>query len=255
MTLSRRSASTTRGGNLGTYDSNRNFAFGNAGDYNSPYGYKGQYGYYTDNETGLILCTSRYYDPRVGRWLNRDPISYDGGMNLYAYCGNDPVNGVDPEGTSGWDDFQYLWHHFILTWHWDSDFKERGKPVDLRSERQKIQEAQCNSSNPAGIPNQSDQDILGSSNMNVIRSITNGYYTYFGFLASGGACIPKFFSVRVGTVESGGDNLIQWTNRGFKHSLPSCTSWTSAVIKATAQGKNIAKFIPQINIEVIERLT
>jgi RHS repeat-associated protein len=45
-------------------------------------GFGGQYGYYTDPETGLVLCTHRYYDPGTGRWLTRDPISYKGGMNL-----------------------------------------------------------------------------------------------------------------------------------------------------------------------------
>ena len=59
-----------------------------------PFGYKAQAGYYTDSETGLILCTYRYYDPTVGRWLTRDPDGYDGGMDLYAYCMNDPVNGT-----------------------------------------------------------------------------------------------------------------------------------------------------------------
>jgi RHS repeat-associated protein len=63
-----------------------------------PYGYKGQYGYYTDVETGLILCTHRYYDPAVGRWVTRDPIGYDGGVNLYGYCGNEPVGKVDEDG-------------------------------------------------------------------------------------------------------------------------------------------------------------
>ncbi|MEM5768882.1 MAG: RHS repeat-associated core domain-containing protein [Bacillota bacterium] len=57
-----------------------------------------QWGYYTDTETGLILCTHRYYDPANGRWLTRDPIGYDGGVNLYGYVGGDPVNQVDPEG-------------------------------------------------------------------------------------------------------------------------------------------------------------
>ena len=62
------------------------------------YGYKGQYGYYTDQEIGLILCTHRYYDPETGRWLTKDPIGHEGGVNLYGYCANDPVNYTDTSG-------------------------------------------------------------------------------------------------------------------------------------------------------------
>jgi RHS repeat-associated protein len=48
-----------------------------------PYsGYGGQHGYYRDSESGGILCTYRFYDPEEGRWLNRDPIGYEGGVNL-----------------------------------------------------------------------------------------------------------------------------------------------------------------------------
>lgn len=68
------------------------------GDPTDPVGYGGQWGYYTDHETGLLLCTLRYYDPAAGRWLTRDPIGYQGGLNLYAYCGNDPVDALDPSG-------------------------------------------------------------------------------------------------------------------------------------------------------------
>ena len=38
------------------------------------------------------------YDPEQGRWLSRDPIGEDGGLNLYGYVGNDPLNWVDPLG-------------------------------------------------------------------------------------------------------------------------------------------------------------
>ena len=72
-----------------------------------PYGFGSQSGYYTDAETGLQLLTHRYYDPDEGRFLNRDPIGYAGGMNLYAYVGNNPVNDLDPAGlcpANGTDD-------------------------------------------------------------------------------------------------------------------------------------------------------
>ena len=37
----------------------------------------------------------RFYNPSTGRWLNRDPIGEDGGLNLYTFAGNDGVNNVD----------------------------------------------------------------------------------------------------------------------------------------------------------------
>ncbi len=46
---------------------------------------------------------AREYDPRTGRWLQRDPIdAASGDPNLYRYVGNDPINGVDPEGEQRW---------------------------------------------------------------------------------------------------------------------------------------------------------
>jgi hypothetical protein len=41
---------------------------------------------------------SGHYNPQLGRWLSRDPLGEAGGFNLYAYCGNDPVNKHDPLG-------------------------------------------------------------------------------------------------------------------------------------------------------------
>ena len=63
-----------------------------------PFGYRAQFGYYTDNETGLQLLTNRYYDPSTGRFLTRDPISYSGGINLYSYVRNNGANSIDPNG-------------------------------------------------------------------------------------------------------------------------------------------------------------
>ncbi|MCG8295374.1 RHS repeat-associated core domain-containing protein, partial [Pseudomonas entomophila] len=54
-------------------------------------------GQYHDHETGLHYNRYRYYDPRAGRFINQDPISYTGGLNLFAYAPN-PVEWVDPLG-------------------------------------------------------------------------------------------------------------------------------------------------------------
>ncbi|NSW77857.1 MAG: RHS repeat protein [Chthonomonadetes bacterium] len=69
-----------------------------SGNNPTPYGYKGQWGYYTDGETGLLLLTHRYLDPATGRFLTRDPIGVEGGINLYAYVGNGVVIGSDRSG-------------------------------------------------------------------------------------------------------------------------------------------------------------
>ena len=49
-------------------------------------------------EAGLLHLRARAYDPALGRFLQTDPILTGGGLNLYAYVGNDPVNAIDPSG-------------------------------------------------------------------------------------------------------------------------------------------------------------
>ena len=70
----------------------------------NPFRYRG---YYYDVETGLYYLQTRYYEPRAGRFLNADSVDYIapdliGGLNLYAYCNNNPVMYSDPEGTFVW---------------------------------------------------------------------------------------------------------------------------------------------------------
>ena len=40
----------------------------------------------------------RWYDAQLQRFISTDPIGLYGGANLYGYCGNNPINAVDPMG-------------------------------------------------------------------------------------------------------------------------------------------------------------
>ena len=57
--------------------------------------------------TGLYNFRARWYNPQTGRWLSNDPIGISGGLNLYAFCGNNPMMYRDPDG----EIFIYL-HYF-----------------------------------------------------------------------------------------------------------------------------------------------
>ena len=80
-----------------------NESYSNGGDtsgaqYN-PFRYRG---YYYDADLGMYYLQSRYYDPNTCRFINADGYVSTGqgltGYNMFAYCGNDPVNRIDPMG-------------------------------------------------------------------------------------------------------------------------------------------------------------
>ncbi|MCC7527947.1 MAG: RHS repeat-associated core domain-containing protein [Candidatus Melainabacteria bacterium] len=60
-------------------------------------------GYYLHSRSGLELTLTRAYNPERGRFLNRDTIEEAGGINLYQYVGNAPIEFTDPSGTDGKD--------------------------------------------------------------------------------------------------------------------------------------------------------
>ena len=80
---------TVSGGDVGTYNSFR---------------YRG---YYYDTAIMLYYLKTRWYDPETGRFISPDSINYldpqsINGLNLYAYCLNNPVMYTDPDGTTAW---------------------------------------------------------------------------------------------------------------------------------------------------------
>lgn len=71
----------------------------------NPHRYRG---YYYSTELGLYYLKSRFYDAEIGRFICADSLDYldphtVGGLNLYAYCNNNPVMNVDPTGHAWWE--------------------------------------------------------------------------------------------------------------------------------------------------------
>jgi RHS repeat-associated protein len=58
----------------------------------NPVQYAGSVGCHTEDDTKLNLCGARWYSPQLMRWMSRDPIGYEGGVNLHAYVVGDPIN-------------------------------------------------------------------------------------------------------------------------------------------------------------------
>ena len=93
------------GSTLGLTDSNGAFQttytyepFGNTTSFgaasSNPYQYTGR----ENDATGLYFYRARHYSPTFQRFVSEDPLGFNGGINLYAYVGNNPVNFFDPFG-------------------------------------------------------------------------------------------------------------------------------------------------------------
>jgi len=105
-----------------TYD-----VFGNliskTGSSNCNLGFQGKY---FDQESGLYYYFHRYYYPTFGRFINEDPIGLNGGLNMYLFIDNDPLNYFDPFGL---DKVKLLAEEMgkWFGWYWKWDAKVHGK--------------------------------------------------------------------------------------------------------------------------------
>jgi RHS repeat-associated protein len=76
-----------------------------------------------DDATGLLYYRARYYDPASGRFISEDPIGVFGGLNLYRYLDNDPINFTDPSGLLLFDEagrYATQWYadRYVATQSW-----------------------------------------------------------------------------------------------------------------------------------------
>lgn len=95
-----------------TYD-----AFGNliasSGSSDNTYGFTGEQ---FDDSSGLLYLRARYYDASIGRFISRDLIGIAGGINLYAYVKNNPINHTDPIGLGDRYDICNRWSGIMKNW-------------------------------------------------------------------------------------------------------------------------------------------
>ena len=82
-----------------------------------------------DQETGYYYFGKRYYNSKTQTWISRDPLREDGGVNLYAYCNDDPVGNYDPIGLR-----DVKWYDYIL----DVFYKDHIKNVREQDSHEKI---------------------------------------------------------------------------------------------------------------------
>ena len=81
---------------------------------------------YADDESGLVYYNYRYYSPELGRWLSRDPIGEEGGVNLYAMVGNDLINNWDMNGTIlGFECCDGKWYWQVISCCRDGEIKSK----------------------------------------------------------------------------------------------------------------------------------
>jgi RHS repeat-associated protein len=64
----------------------------------TPFLYNGRFGVITESASGCLNMRSRWYNPRIRRFLSADPSGFDGGWNMYAYGNGNPLAMVDPFG-------------------------------------------------------------------------------------------------------------------------------------------------------------
>src|SRR5690606_24861618 len=113
------------------------YSYGPYGEPDSTKGWTGVRFRYTGQmmlpEAQLYHYKARVYDPRIGRFLQTDPVGYRDDMNLYAYVRIDPLQRTHPTGQygggSGWEGKDREWQRF------DRAQQRAARDMDRRADR------------------------------------------------------------------------------------------------------------------------
>ncbi|MDK9757033.1 hypothetical protein KIV40_16865 [Vibrio sp. D173a] len=116
------------------------------GDFSQqPFGYSTKR---SDFESGLVYFGYRFYSPYQRRWLNRDPLQEQGGINLYAYVNGDPLGYVDPDGRNAVARLVKLAKQFI------KKSKDTGAPNKAAKPTKKAKPEKC-----SGVTNKTGKGL------------------------------------------------------------------------------------------------
>lgn len=174
--------------------------------------------YYFDVETSFYYLQSRYYDPQVRRFISMDKVEYIdseliNGVNLFVYCGNDPINNSDPKG-------EWFIPPFVVK-------MAIGAVVNIGFTL--------------------IQDIMddGKINTDCKKYIGSAVSGAIGSLSFGKGAVKYFTSFAVGFIGDVGEQFIAEGNVNFMQSLKSGAMNFASEIIGDSLGEQINKYIGQ----------
>ena len=212
-----------------------------------PFGYNAQSGYLLDRDTGLYLCEHRYYDAATGRWITRDPIGYEGGINLYGYTSGNPMGRSDLDGFD-WIEYtgqQYSWYKGNVGDHRNAVFSVPATSggIGLQSPNYVGVKA-SNTIGPSGgpIPEGLFEINLRLNPTRVAKLNATGFLVHgYGIQqiptdARGQSLIPNWGTWRArlqplrGNMHGRDSMYLHDSGKGFSHGCVECTWWDGLLV-------------------------
>jgi RHS repeat-associated protein len=138
-------------------------------------------GHYHHERSGLTLAPYRAYDANLGRWLSRDPIEEEGGINLYQYVLSNPINWLDPLGLAL--EVSRIAPTKQPTFGYNSktgefSFEPASGPPAVRVRNQG--KTKCESAAPGDVLEKGDEVVVGQDTIVELRDTETGEITRLG---------------------------------------------------------------------------